>query len=106
MNEPVPSSSTARYRLETGLEVLDSWSEQAGQAKKNAIYRALFAMQDGSLFHSYRVVDDFQRPSELFVIVKDDLVLKICFNCFDSFGIVYIGSGAAAPGLGAIAPDH
>jgi hypothetical protein len=94
MNEPVEQGSIlprARFRLETGLEVLDSWAETAAQHHKNAVYKALFAMLDGDLFRTYRVVDDFQRPSELFVIVRDDLVLKIRINCYDSFGIVHIG---------------
>ncbi|HWM07016.1 MAG TPA: DUF6235 family protein [Actinophytocola sp.] len=81
----------SRFRLDTGLDVLQRWADTAGQSKKNAIYKALFAMLDGSLFRTYRIVDDFQRPSELYVIVKDDLVLKIRINCFDSFGIVHIG---------------
>jgi hypothetical protein len=98
MNEPTRRSSTvphARFRLETGLEVLDSWSESASQSRKNAVHRALFAMVDGTLFRTYRVIDDYQRPSELFVVVKDDLVMKIRINCFDSFGIVDIGPPAA-----------
>jgi hypothetical protein len=98
--EPVGSIPATRFRLETGLEVLDEWSETASQAKRNAVYRALFAMGDGSVFSTYRIVDDFQRPNQLFVIVKDDLVLKLRVNCFDSFSIVYIGPTAAAPDLG------
>ncbi|MBB4909346.1 DUF6235 family protein [Actinophytocola algeriensis] len=101
MNESVEQDSVtprARFRLETGLEVLDDWAGNAPQAHKNAVYKALFAMLDGSLFRTYRVVDDFQRPAELYVIVRDDLVVKIRINCFDSFGIVHIGppTGAAA----------
>ena len=99
MNESVEQDSVAprvRFRLETGLEVLDGWSETATQSHKNAVYKALFAMLDGTLFRGYRIVDDFQRPSELFVIVRDDLVLKIRINCFDSFGIVHIGPPTAA----------
>lgn len=99
MNESVEQGITprARFRMETGHDVLEDWTETANQTQKNAIYKALFAMLDGSLFRTYRVVDDFQRPSELFVIVRDDLVLKIRINCFDSFGIVHIGppTGAA-----------
>jgi hypothetical protein len=81
----------AKFRLETGLDVLDEWAETASQGQKNAVYKALFAMLDGSIFRTYRIVDDFQRPSELFVIVKNDLMMKIRINCFDSFGIVSIG---------------
>ncbi len=94
MNESIGQDSTtprARFRLETGLDVLDTWTETARQNHKDAVYKALFAMLDGSLFRTYRVVDDFQRPSELFVIVRDDLLMKIRINCFDSFGIVHIG---------------
>lgn len=81
----------SRFRMETGLEVLEEWSNSATQSHKNAVYRALFAMLDGTLFRTYRIIDDFQRPSELYVIVKDDLTIKIRVNCFDSFGIVYVG---------------
>jgi hypothetical protein len=99
MNESREQHGTlprARFRLETGLEVLDDWSESASQSQKNVVHKALFAMLDGTLFRTYRVVDDYQRPSELFVIVKDDLVMKIRINCFDSFGIVHIGPPTAA----------
>lgn len=95
MNEPTEIDGTVprstRFRLETGIEVLEDWAMTASQSRKNGIYKALFAMLDGSLFRTYRIVDDYQRPNELFVIVKDDLVMKIRVNCFDSFGIVAIG---------------
>jgi hypothetical protein len=96
-NESRQMNGTARFRMETGLDVLESWAETASQSRKNAVYKALFAMLDGSLFRSYRIVDDFQRPNELYVIVKDDLAMKIRVHCFDSFGIVGIGPiGSAA----------
>lgn len=94
MNESTELGSTApssKFRMETGVEVLAEWAETARQSDLNAIYKALFAMLDGSLFRTYRIVDDFQRANELYVIVKDDLVLKIRINCFDSFGVVAIG---------------
>jgi len=90
MNESTELNGT-RFRLETGLEVLEEWALTANQSKKNAIYKALFATLDGSLFRTYRIIDDFQRPNELFVLVKDNLAMKIRINCFDSFGIVDIG---------------
>jgi hypothetical protein len=99
MNESRRQDSTvphARFRLETGIEVLTDWAESASEEHKDAVHTALFAMVDGSLFRTYRVVDDYQRPSELFVIVRDDLVMKIRVNCFDSFGIVHIGPPTAA----------
>lgn len=97
MNDPRPQDSIiqgSHFRLETGLDILDDWAAAASQSQRNAVHAALFAMVDGTLFRTYRVVDDFQRPSELFVIVKDNLVMKIRINCFDSFGVVSIGTPA------------
>ena len=94
MDEPVELGGTiphAKFRLETGLDVLDEWAETASQDKKNAIYKALFAMLDGSLFRTYRIIEDFQRASELYVIVKNGLMMKIRINCSDTFGVVSIG---------------
>jgi Family of unknown function (DUF6235) len=48
-------------------------------------------MLDGVLFREYHIIDDFQRPSEMYLIVKDDLTIKLRVNCFDSFGIGYVG---------------
>jgi len=79
------------FRLETGIEVIEEWAETASQARRNVVYEALFAMVDRSLFSRYRVVDDYRRPNEFFVIVKDDLAMKIRVNCYDSFGVVGIG---------------
>ena len=90
-NESTQVNGATRFRMETGHAVLESWSQTATQSKRNAVYKALFAMQDGSLFRTYRIVDDYQRPNELYVIVRDDLVMKVRVNCFDSFGIVAIG---------------
>ena len=89
----------ARFRMDSGIEVLDNWAEGARQSRKNTVYRALFAVTDGSVFRTYRIVDDFQRPNEFFVILKEDLVLKVRVHHFDSFGIVYIGHSADAPHL-------
>lgn len=91
--------NVARFRLETGIEILEDWAETASQNQQNAIYKALFAMADGSAFRTYRIVDDFKRANELFIVVRDDLVLKVRINCYDSFGVVFIGSVAQAPGL-------
>ena len=93
----IPHSS---FRLETGIEGLEDWSETASQSAKNAVHKALFAMIDGTLFRTYRIVDDYQRPNERFVIVKDNLVMKIRIHCFDSFGIVHIGPPTAAARYG------
>jgi hypothetical protein len=84
------TARTTRFRMETGLEVLDHWAETATETDKEAVYTAMFAMIDGTLFKSYRIVDDFQHLSELYVLVNDDLAVKIRINSFDSFGIVHI----------------
>ncbi|TDV41076.1 DUF6235 family protein [Actinophytocola oryzae] len=90
-NESRVDNTTPRYRMESGFDVLEDWSPTASQSKRNAVYKALFAMQDGSMFRTYRVIDDFQRANEVFVIVKDDLVMKIRVKCVDAFDIVAIG---------------
>lgn len=102
MNESADLGKTiprTKYRMETGLEVLANWSETANQSQRNAIYAALFAMVDGSLFRTYRIIDDFQRVNELYVVVKDNLVLKIRIDCFDSFGVVEIGPASISPSI-------
>jgi hypothetical protein len=83
--------NTPRFRLETGLELLDSWAETAGQVEKNAVYRVLFAVADGSVCQTYKVAEDHQRPNEFAVLVRADLVLEIRLHGSDSFGIHYLG---------------
>lgn len=98
-------ASRVRFRMETGFEVLEKWTAGARQCRKNVVYRALFAVADGSVFRTYRIVDDFQHANEFFVVLAEDLVLKVRVHDFDSFGIVYIGQCADAPSfdLGAAA---
>jgi hypothetical protein len=79
-------------RLSSGLRRLEQWSTTASQNEKNAVYKALFAIADGSAFSSYKIIHDFNRMGELAVQVRDDLFVKICFRHFDAFGIVHIGS--------------
>ncbi|HEV2781541.1 MAG TPA: DUF6235 family protein [Actinophytocola sp.] len=98
--EPAGSIHRPRFRMDTGLEVLERWADTATPSEKNAVYKALFAVADGSVFKNYRIVDDWQKLSEFFVLVKDNLVVKVCVHCFDSYGIVYIGPRQGAPGLG------
>lgn len=97
MNRPIEPTGAVRrprFRMDTGLDVLEEWADSATQSEKNAVYKALFATSEGSVFRSYRTVDDMQRPNEFFVLVKDNLVIKLRVTCFDSFGIVYIGRPA------------
>jgi Family of unknown function (DUF6235) len=100
LNPTEPTSSSGyrpRFRMDTGLDILEHWADTATQSAKNAVYKALFAVSDGSVFQVYRTVDDMQRANEYFVLIKKDLVLKIRVNCFDSFGIAYIGPGDLNP---------
>ena len=83
--------NTPRFRLETGLELLDSWSETAGQVEKNAVYRVLFAVADGTICQTYKVAEDPRRPNEFTVQVRTDLVLEIRLHGSDSFGISHLG---------------
>ena len=86
-------------RLHSGLDRLERWSRTAGQTEKNAVYKALFAVADGSVFWAYEVLDDTSRGHEFFVLVRKNLVVKICLHDRDTFGIVYIGSLHSAPDL-------
>jgi hypothetical protein len=90
-NESNKVNHTTLSRMESGFDVLDAWSVTASPSRKNAVYRALFAMQDGSLYRTYRIVDDFQRANEMSVVVKDDLMMKIRVKSFDAFDVVSIG---------------
>lgn len=97
--EPVGNANRPLLRMDTGIAVLEQWADGATQRDKNVVYAALFAMADRSLFRSYRVVDDHVQLNEFFVLLRDELVLKMRVHCYDSFGIVYIGPAETAPGL-------
>ncbi len=82
-----------------GVARLEKWAETAAQAEKNAVYEVLFAVSDGSVFRGHKVLEDVQRPGEFFVLVRENLVLKIGMYPHDNFGIVYIGTLDDAPDL-------
>lgn len=99
-HEPLGSIPGARPRLRlgTGMELLEQWADGAGQAAKNVMYKALFAISDGSVFHSYRIVAHRSPPGEFTVLVKDDLVVRVCLHDPCTFGISFIGRvGSATP---------
>jgi hypothetical protein len=87
----------ANFKLETGIERLDEWSSRARQVEKNHLYKALFAVTDGSVWNRYGVLRDKENPHAYFVLVRDDLVLKVQYRGDAAFGIIYIGSLAGAP---------
>ena len=93
------TNASTNVRLETGLETLERWADEARQSQKNVLYKALFAITDGSVFRNYGVLQDTLNPREFFILVREDLVLKIAYPDYDTFAIVYIGSLEDAPGL-------
>jgi hypothetical protein len=98
-NDSAAKITPQNFQMDAGDDVLAAWGETASQSYKNAIYRTLFSMLDGTLFRTHNVVDDFKVPSEFFVVLKADLVVKLRINSLDSFGIVYIGTWDDAPGI-------
>lgn len=79
-----------RLRLEPGSGPLEQWAATAGQVDKNAVYMALFAVADGSVFRAYETHDD-EQPREFMVVVREDLVIKIHLRDQGLFGLSYIG---------------
>jgi hypothetical protein len=90
-----PSSFT----VTSGLDLLDEWSTRATQSQKNIVYAIIFAVADRTVFADYNVIDDVENHMEFFVLAKNDLIVKIRIDGFDSFGILYIGPSCTAPGL-------
>jgi hypothetical protein len=86
------------FKLESGIDQLEAWAAKARQVQKNHLYKALFAVTDGSVFTTHGVLQDTENPHAKFVLVREDLVLKIRYS-EDAFGILYIGPLEGAPGL-------
>ena len=102
-HHPEPSvgrSARCRNRLTAGFDVLDDWSRTAAPAARATVYRALFAVVDGSLHRSFQTMSHRARPGELLVCLGPDLVLAICWTGQDRFGIGYLGAPDGAPGIG------
>ncbi|HEY0449912.1 DUF6235 family protein [Actinophytocola sp.] len=95
-DEPAARRSDPRFRLERGLDILEAWSRTASQATRNAVYRVLFAVQDGSVFRRYETVDSYALPHEFSVHLHDDLVIGIRL-ADQSFAIGYIGPARQVP---------
>lgn len=94
------SLSGRKSRLNGGLDVLDEWSETASQSARNSVYRALFAVSDGSLFRWFQTMSHRERPGEITIHLRDDLVVTIFRTGVDFFDIAYIGPLGGAPGMG------
>ncbi|MEU5262334.1 DUF6235 family protein [Amycolatopsis sp. NPDC021455] len=80
-----------RLQLSAGLEVLEEWSATASQAERNIVYEALFAIGDGSAFLIYDVFGDPQQIHNFAILVKADLMIKVCIHRGESFEICHIG---------------
>lgn len=87
---PAADQTCWRFRLAHGQDLLDAWSTAATQSSRNAVYRLLFAVQDGSVFRRYPVVDD-ERALDFSVRLRGDVVVTIRIDD-DTFKIVRIGT--------------
>jgi hypothetical protein len=87
---------TRRLRLGSGLDVLNAWTDTATEANAKAVADALFAIVERSVYRDYPVIDDSTVARELVVVVRDDLAVRIRLDDVEKFGIVFVGSPAAA----------
>ncbi|NBE53772.1 DUF6235 family protein [Streptomyces boluensis] len=103
MNKPSTESLDGvrrpQFRLDSGWDVFEEWSQSAGQIEKNAVHKALFAIADRTAFTDYEILDVTAPTRDVFVLVRKDLVLKVHLRDLDTFAIAYVGPAAAAPGL-------
>jgi hypothetical protein len=85
-----------RLRLGSGLDVLNAWTDTASGADIHAVADALFAIVERTVYRAYPVIDDSTVARELVVVVRDDLAIRVRLDDVEKFGIVFIGSSAAA----------
>jgi hypothetical protein len=83
----------------SALQRLEEWADNARQTHKNQLYKALFAVSDGTVGHHYGVLAGKEEPNEHFVMVREDVVLKVNYPDSGTFGISYIGPLEDAPGI-------
>ena len=88
--EPAIGQSYWRFRMAHGQDVLDAWSEKATQPNRNAVYRLLFAVQDGSVFRRYDTIDD-AGDLGFSVHLAGDVVVRITIDDDEAFTIDHIG---------------
>jgi hypothetical protein len=92
-------NGTTNLKLDNGIQQLEDWAGTAHQTHKNHLYKALFAITDGSVANHYVVLEDKENTHARFVLVREDLVLKVNYPTPDSFNIDYIGPMDDAPGI-------
>ncbi|WET76183.1 DUF6235 family protein [Amycolatopsis sp. QT-25] len=80
-------------RLTAGLDVLEDWAVGATQAERNVVYETLFAIGDGSVSVARDVLGGPQDFSDVVVVVRRHLVLRIAIHSAGaSFEIRYVGA--------------
>jgi hypothetical protein len=92
-------NGTTNLKLDNGIQQLEDWAGTAHQVHRNHLYKALFAIIDGSAADHYVVLQDKENANARFVLVREDLVLKVNYPADGSFGIDYIGPMDDAPGI-------
>jgi hypothetical protein len=85
-----------RLRLGSGIDVLNAWTDAAREADVKAVADALFAIVERNVYRDYPVIDDSTVARELVVVVRDDLAVRVRLDDVEKFGIVFIGTPAAA----------
>jgi hypothetical protein len=85
-----------RLRLGQGIDVLDAWTETAGEADVIAVAAALFAIVERTVYNEYPVIDDSTVARELIVVVRDNLAIRVRLEDVEKFGIVFVGSPVTA----------
>src|SRR2546422_2104084 len=93
-------NGTQNLKMDNGMQQLEVWADTAHQVHKNYLYKALFAVTDGSVAQRYTVLHSKEETTARFVLVRDDLVLKVTYPDADTFAIDYIGPMDDAPGIG------
>lgn len=79
-------------RLDHGHELLERWSSTASQTDRNAVYKTLFAVLEGSVRDTHIVLDGSGGAAEYAVLVRESLVVDIRVDGDDSFTLVAIGA--------------
>jgi len=102
MDEPTRHSglpARARFHLEQGLDVLEAWVDKAPKSATNVVYKALFAMIDGSIFRTYRIIDDLENAVQENKIERRaahdiEQACRVALDAPHPFGDSRIGSSA------------
>lgn len=100
-----PEENRLPFRLTSGLGLLEEWSKTATQVQRNVVNQVLFEVASITVFSEYPVVYDMTKTMKFFVLAKCEIAVKIRVHGLDSFGIVYVESASAAPGLDRTVPD-